>query len=150
MKNHLKKFILFSSLVVTVGFHWSCVKDTTTPAFITAAKKSLPGIPLNLYALVTTYHCANCHNPSAGPTFVGANMDLRTPQSCYASWVGVPAELTDCTGIRVIAGDAANSVLIRRLDGTCTPQMPFDGPPYMSASEIQQFKDWINQGANPE
>ncbi len=140
--------------MTTACFHWSCEKDAVTPAFITAAKTTGPGIPSNLFSLVVNYHCANCHNPSAAPTFVGITMDLRTRQSCYDGWVGVTAQVPDCpvstpVTLRVNPGDAANSVLIHRLDGTCI-QMPFDGPPFMSASEVQQFKDWINQGANPQ
>ena len=150
MRKNLARFSTLLFLALFAVFHWSCEKDATTPTSIVVAKKL--GIPPTLFALVVNYHCANCHNPSAGPNLAGVTMDLRTRQSCYAYWVGVPAEILDCSAtIRVVQGDAANSMLTHRLDGTgCAVRMPYDGPPYMSPSEIQQFVDWINQGANPQ
>src|ERR1019366_3889022 len=66
---NLKKLWLLLLIVSTACFHWSCEKDTVTPTSIVVAKKL--GIPLNLFSLVLNYHCANCHNPSAGPALAG-------------------------------------------------------------------------------
>ena len=148
------QFSAFLFLALFASFHWSCEKDATTPAFITAAKSTGPGIPSNLYSLVVSYHCANCHNPSAGPNLANITMDLRTRQSCFNSWVGVAAQVLDCSAsatVRVVPGDAVDSMLWQRLDGTqCAVRMPYDGPPYMSQSEIDQFKNWINNGDLPQ
>lgn len=138
----LQKILFLLFLAVIAGSQGACEKDETTPAFILAAKN--PAIPSNLFALVTSYACAGCHYPGGPYGF----QDLTTPQSCYQSWVGISAVILTCPGTRVVKNDAANSVLIKRLEGTCT-QMPYGGP-YLSASEIQQFKDWINQGALPQ
>ena len=144
IKKKFNKLFLLLFLTATAGFQWSCEKDTLAPQFITAAKN--PAIPANLFALVQSYGCAGCHNPTPGSY---SFEDRTTAQNCYQSWVGVAAVIADCPGTRVVKGDAVDSVLIKRLEGTCSPQMPYGGP-YMSAGEIQQFKDWINQGAKPE
>jgi hypothetical protein len=50
------------------------------------------------------------------------------------------------SGPVVIPGDADASIIIGRLEGTITPQMPFGMEPLPEA-EIQKIRDWINQGA---
>lgn len=50
------------------------------------------------------------------------------------------------SGAVVIPGDPDNSILIQRLEGTITPQMPQDLPP-LSQPQIDTFRDWIAEGA---
>jgi hypothetical protein len=151
MRKLTKGFFFLASLLVLSTFQWSCDKDTATPTFLMPVHQ--PGIPGNLYALVKAYHCANCHNPS-GSKSLGITMDLTSAQSCYSSWVNVTSEVLDCSAsatIRVAPGDAADSMVWQRLDGTlCAARMPYDGPPYMSQTEIDEFKNWINSGALPQ
>lgn len=45
----------------------------------------------------------------------------------------------------VIAGDA-QSPLLQRLRGQAEPQMPLDGPPFLSDAEIQLVADWVAAG----
>jgi len=152
MNRNPAKPLLFAILVLLAAFHWSCETDTTTPPFILATKSQ--GIPSNLYGLVKAYHCANCHNPS-GAAAIGVTMNLTSATNCYNSWVNVSAEVLDCSAsatIRVVPGDAADSELWQRLDASslCAARMPYDGPPYMSQSEVDQFKAWINNGAQSQ
>jgi len=49
-------------------------------------------------------------------------------------------------GAVVVAGDANNSELIRRLKGSSVPRMPMTGPPFLAAAEIKLFEDWIAAG----
>lgn len=49
-------------------------------------------------------------------------------------------------GAIVIAGDPDNSELIKRLEGTSTPQMPLGLSP-LASSQIDQIRTWIEQGA---
>jgi hypothetical protein len=51
------------------------------------------------------------------------------------------------SGAVVLPGNPDGSIIVRRLEGTITPRMPLNGPPYLSASEIQLIRDWIEQGA---
>jgi hypothetical protein len=50
------------------------------------------------------------------------------------------------SGAVVVSGNADGSILIGRLEGTITPQMPFGEQP-LSPSQIQTIRDWIDQGA---
>lgn len=44
-----------------------------------------------------------------------------------------------------IAGDQ-NSPLLQRLRGQAEPQMPLDGPPFLSDAEIKLVSDWVDAG----
>ncbi|AYF87711.1 c-type cytochrome domain-containing protein [Pseudomonas sp. JS3066] len=49
--------------------------------------------------------------------------------------------------LRVVPGASGASELVRRVRGQSQPQMPYDGPPFLSDEEIQLIVDWIDQGA---
>ncbi|MDH4556874.1 hypothetical protein E8F11_17165 [Pseudomonas sp. BN417] len=49
--------------------------------------------------------------------------------------------------VRVVPGSSLASELVRRIRGQSQPQMPYDGPPYLSDEEIKLIVDWIDQGA---
>ncbi|MFZ6045625.1 c-type cytochrome domain-containing protein [Pseudomonas sp. CR3202] len=49
--------------------------------------------------------------------------------------------------VRVVPGASSASELVRRIRGQSQPQMPYDGPPFLSDEEIQLIVDWIDQGA---
>jgi len=51
------------------------------------------------------------------------------------------------SGVVVIAGNPSGSILIQRLEGTLTPQMPYQQPP-LAQTDIDLISDWISQGAN--
>ncbi|MBD3234252.1 MAG: hypothetical protein GF315_11070 [candidate division Zixibacteria bacterium] len=46
-------------------------------------------------------------------------------------------------------GNADNSVLVDRIKGTITPRMPLGGDP-LSAEQIQNIRDWIDNGAKDD
>lgn len=50
------------------------------------------------------------------------------------------------SGAVVVPGNPNSSIIIRRLEGSITPQMPFGGAP-LSVSDIQKIRDWIEEGA---
>lgn len=50
------------------------------------------------------------------------------------------------SGAVVVPGNPNSSIIIRRLEGDITPQMPFGRAP-LSASDIQKIRDWIEEGA---
>jgi hypothetical protein len=50
------------------------------------------------------------------------------------------------SGDVVLPGNPDGSIIVRRLEGDITPQMPFGRPP-LSNSDIQKIRDWIEQGA---
>ena len=50
------------------------------------------------------------------------------------------------SGKPYVAGDSANSLIIKRLEGTIAPKMPKGGAA-LNANQIQRIKDWIDAGA---
>ena len=50
------------------------------------------------------------------------------------------------SGPVVVSGDPDGSIIVGRLEGTITPQMPFGEQP-LSPAQIQTIRDWIEQGA---
>ncbi len=92
---------------------------------------------------IFTTNCVNagCH-PGGGAPF-----SLRAGES-YRELVNQDASGGPCRGQkRVLPRDPANSVLVKRLEGsTCGNLMPLGGSPLPAAS-IQLIRDWISQGA---
>jgi hypothetical protein len=93
---------------------------------------------------ILTSSCAvsGCHVSGGSAPF------LLTPGVSRAQLVGQNATVGPCQGQpRVQQGVPANSVLIKRLEGSsCGNRMPLGGSSLPAAS-IQLMKDWIEQGA---
>ncbi len=81
--------------------------------------------------------CVGCHG--LGGT---ADLDLRSGWS-YGNLVGV--EANESSGSLVVAGDAENSVLSRRMAGTMSGRMPPGG--LLPASTVDLVSQWIQEGA---
>ena len=81
--------------------------------------------------------CTSCH-PSSG------NLDLTAANS-YNQLVNVNA--SGYSAKRVVPGDADNSVLYKKIDGSGTygSNMPLGGN--LSAAQINIIKQWITEGA---
>jgi hypothetical protein len=90
--------------------------------------------------------CTNCHtnvgrNPSGG---LNLTHDLA-----YDQLVNVPSR-NKPGAIRVVPSDPDNSYLIHKVEGRAGifgNRMPNNGPPYLSAGQIQILKRWIEIGA---
>lgn len=74
--------------------------------------------------------CILCHGGAGG-------LNLDSYEGLIAGGVSGPA---------VIPGDGANSLLVRRLNGSVPPQMPLDAPPF-TTPEIARVARWIDEGA---
>jgi hypothetical protein len=88
--------------------------------------------------------CVHCHSGASAP----ANLRLDAANS-YASLVGVPsAERSNV--LRVAPGDANNSYLIQKVEGTAGvgERMPAGLPP-LPQSDINIIRQWIGDGALP-
>jgi hypothetical protein len=100
--------------------------------------------------VIMTNSCTLHHAP---PTLSGG-LDMSTQAKAYSDLVGVPAttpagETPACTGDRVVAGDAASSLLYEKVSEAkppCGAQMPLGLTP-ISAADMTMIKDWINAGA---
>jgi hypothetical protein len=92
---------------------------------------------------------------------VNGKLDLSTSDTAYANLVGVKAAGTACGGTtpaftRVVAGDAAQSLLYLKLDakttGTAAPcgnPEPEGDAPALVPTDVATIATWINEGANP-
>ena len=94
-------------------------------------------------------HCVACHFPGGRAGFT--DLSLR-PADSYAALVNVPA--VQSTGVRVLPGDAENSVLYQRVAGfgfasVVGERMPLEAPA-LAQSEIDLIKTWINEGARDD
>ncbi|MEW5877070.1 MAG: CHRD domain-containing protein [Acidobacteriota bacterium] len=88
---------------------------------------------------IFTPRCSGCHPPTEG-------LDL-SPGQTYGSTVNVPSSEMPSL-MRVKPGDPDNSYLYRKIRGVgiSGARMP-QGGPYLSQSEIDKVKGWIEAGA---
>jgi hypothetical protein len=89
-------------------------------------------------------YCEHCHSGATAP----ANLRLDAANS-YSSLVGVPSAERPSV-LRVAPGDANNSYLIQKLEGTAGvgARMPAGLPP-LPQSDINVIRQWIGDGALP-
>lgn len=78
--------------------------------------------------------CIGCHSGEFAP--LGLSLDSHA--SLLAGSENGPV---------VVPGDISNSVLARRIRGEAQPQMPLDGPPFLTPEEIALIETWIGAGA---
>ncbi len=92
---------------------------------------------------ILTNNCAlgGCHNSTAQE---GLNLSQGV---AYSNIVNVASTQVPAS-MRVLPGDAANSYLVKKIEGTQTVgvRMPKDRSALSSVS-IQNIKNWINRGA---
>ncbi len=91
---------------------------------------------------IFTNRCVNagCHPGGGGPFSLAAGQSR-------GNMVNIQATSSCTSDRRVVPGDAAASVLYKKISGTsCGDRMPRNLPPLI-ASEADLIRDWINQGA---
>lgn len=153
----MKQRITVTRAVLTLALAMTAAacSDSPTAPTPTAPAASAPAAPATpapsapttptLSAIQTqifNISCATCHN-GAGP---GLNL---TSGSSFANLVGVPSSGSPGS-VRVVAGDASNSYLVRKIEGAAGivgARMPLNGPPYLSNAQITMIRDWITAGA---
>lgn len=107
-----------------------------------------PGTGLSdLQATLFTPVCSGCHTGSGNS--LPAVMNLTNAEATHRSLVSV-FSIGEPDLLRIEPGDAANSLLIRKVEGTHTvgARMPFRGA-RLNAETIDALKQWINAGARP-
>ncbi len=123
---------------------------TTSSAIAVAVNNVAPPPPpavslADLQATIFGPICSGCH--TGGGATLPAAMNLSSTAATFASLVGV-ASIEVPALQRVQAGNADNSYLIDKLEGTQTvgSQMPLFGTPLDQAT-IDQVRAWIDAGA---
>lgn len=82
-------------------------------------------------------NCVRCHAPQGkmGPAPEGL---VLTQLELMLSTAERPV---------IVPGNPGASLLLRHIQGVETPRMPFDGPPYLDADDIDLITRWIAEGA---
>jgi hypothetical protein len=121
----------------------------------------------DIYAPIIEHHCVGCHgfaaDGGAGSGIAFGKLDMSSVDAGYANLVNVAAAGSACgsedggsTLVRVVPGNAADSLLYLKVDGfttapPCGGAMPKSGeiPDGGQAVVVQQIQTWIDQGAQP-
>jgi len=104
--------------------------------------KSDPSFASDIFEVLQRRGCtaSSCHGGGAGGLF------LTSASGAYTNLVGVESNATG--EVFVIASDAANSYLVKKLEGTASAgaQMPLGGTA-LDNIDLTNIKNWITQGA---
>jgi hypothetical protein len=104
----------------------------STPALCVLASGLSAYAQSEVAALLET-KCFQCH----GAAKMGG-LDMRTREGLLKGGDKGPA---------IVAGKAAESLLIQRVNGAIAPRMPMAPVPALSPAEVAILQSWINQGA---
>ncbi len=104
--------------------------------------KADPSFASDVFEIITRRGCtaSSCHGGGQG------GLTMSSASNAYANLVNVPSPTTH--EVRVIPGNATDSYLVKKLEGRASTgeQMPLGGNP-LDATDLQNIKNWINQGA---
>jgi len=104
--------------------------------------KADPAFAADIFEIFQRNGCAasSCHGGGTGGLF------MTSASNAYANLVGIESNATG--EVFVIASDAANSYLVKKLEGTASAgaRMPLGGTP-LDNIDLTNVKNWINQGA---
>jgi hypothetical protein len=138
--------------------------DTITSQSVTVTCGTLNPTFTNVYNSIISQRCVSCHRPGGGGFNVG-RLDMSTADAAFANLVGVAAQGTGAgtSGVacgtagltRVVAGDAANSLIFNKtnskLQGVLAPcgsPMPTPaGASPLTAGQVELIRNWITAGA---
>jgi hypothetical protein len=138
----------YKKLVIALAFALgACGADSTGPVQgggggDGGGVKADPSFANDVFPVFTRYGCTagGCHGTGQG------ELTMTSATTAYGNLVGVPSSETG--ELRVIAGNAEDSYLVQKLEGRATvgARMPFGGQ-QLTATDLQNIKNWINQGA---
>lgn len=108
----------------------------------TVGPQADPSFATDIMEILNRRSCTSsgCHGSGQG------GLTMTTASVAYANLVNVVSP--NSGEVRVIPGDAANSYLVKKLEGTQSvgAQMPLGASP-LNTTDLQNIKNWINQGA---
>lgn len=117
--------------------------DFTAEFEVQGIQPTLQSIQDNVFTPI----CAGCHRGPTGPT-LPAGQDLSSSTASGLSLIDV-FSIQEPGILRVARGDADNSYLIQKLEGSANTgaRMPFGGP-FLDQATIDVIRSWIDQGAS--
>jgi hypothetical protein len=104
-----------------------------------------------VYTDIISPICVQCHNPQ-GIGVSSGHLDMSTKSAAFSNLVGVAAMGTGCSGMgtRVVAGNAGDSILFKKVDpaqpAPCGAKMPLGLTP-LTTAQADEIQSWINAGA---
>jgi mono/diheme cytochrome c family protein len=133
MTKHFLQVLLLCAVLTWIG---SC-DDLGDPASSDGGNGGGSGVSYTAQIQpIFNAHCISCHSSPASPTY--GDLDLTSYAGLMDS-VGTHAPV-------VVPGNPDASYLVRRIEGTVTPQMPQGGSP-LSGVQIALIVQWIDEGA---
>jgi len=142
------KFVVSFALAFTFALG-ACGADSTGPVYGGGGDggggttvKADPSFATDVFQVLTRNGCTagGCHGGGQG------GLTMTSATNGYAHLVGVPS--TETGELRVLAGNADDSYLVKKLEGRAAvgARMPLGGAP-LTATDLQNIKNWINRGA---
>ncbi len=131
-------------LLLALGLFLAGCGSPTDPAD-TRTIKANPSFSTDILEIFSRRGCtaSNCHGNGAGELTL-----TSSPATSYGNLVGVTSPTSG--EVRVIVSDAANSYLVKKLEGTQGSgngsRMPIGGS-QLDDIDITNVKNWINTGA---
>lgn len=118
---------------------------TSAAVTVTVSNVAVAVTLAQLQANIFSPRCASCHT-GVGTALPGV-MNLTSAAASFAALVNV-ASINEPTFRRVLPGDANNSYIVHKLEGTqlVGARMPFGGP-FLNQATIDQVRAWISAGA---
>ena len=119
-------------------------RDFVVEFEVQGLQPSLTSIQNNIF--MPTCSVAGCHSGPPGPN-LPSGMDLSSTGASFSSLINIASILVPTT-LRIAVGDADNSYLIHKLEGTAAvgARMPKDGP-FLDQATIDVIRLWIDSGA---
>ncbi len=122
--------------------------DASPPASPPASSPGAPAVTATMptfeaplryrdIAPILLQRCSRCHRANAPDPGPPEGLSVMTHE----------ALLRGGERVVVVPGKPLASELMRRVAGMAQPRMPFDGPPWLSAAEIERLSRWIADGA---
>ncbi len=148
--NHLSIVALVLALFSVTG---GCGSSSSTPGNTNTIAVTFT----HVYSDILSGSCATCHSDVDGGTgYTLGALDLSTQSAAYTNLQKSPAG-AGCNGhgfTLVVPGHAAMSLLVEKVESATPPcgvQMPLSCGPgavaCLSAAQVQEITDWINDGA---
>ncbi|UCE41728.1 MAG: hypothetical protein JSV17_01670 [Candidatus Aminicenantes bacterium] len=144
MKREKFKGLFVVFLIFVSAFLLNCSSPTAPETPSEEQPIANPSFAQDIQAAILNGSCAlgGCHDGTASG---GLNL---TQGNAYNNLVNVNST-QDATKNRVLPNDADNSYLVIKIEGrqSVGERMPLNRSP-LSATKIQNIKNWINNGAN--
>jgi hypothetical protein len=125
--------------------------DTGTPEAAPMEAAAAGSTFTQVYTDIISPICVQCHNPQGIGVSMG-HLDMSTKAVAFSDLVGVAAMGTGCGGMgtRVVAGNAGDSILFKKVDpaqpSPCGSKMPLGLTP-LTEAQANEIESWINAGA---